>query len=272
MKAWVLGKTYEYSQGIVRYDVTGSGPPIILVHGTPWSSYTWHKLIPVLAQSYTVYYYDYIGYGLSEKAEGQDVSLASQGRLLTELINHWKLDSPGVVAHDFGGATSLRSHLLDGCDFAKLILLNVVAISPWGSPFFSHIQKHERAFAGVPAYIHEAIVRAYIQGAIYNPLAPEVMEMLVKPWLGEMNQDAFYRQIAQASQTHTDELESQFRELRCPVQILWGAMDNWIPVAVGRKLQEKLPEALFTIVENAGHLVQLDAAEVVREFIVEYME
>ena len=72
-----LGQEYKFSEGLVRYDIIGDGPPVVLVHGTPWSSFTWYKLAPVLAQRYRVHYYDLIGYGQSEKRNGQNVSLQS---------------------------------------------------------------------------------------------------------------------------------------------------------------------------------------------------
>ena len=99
----------------------------------------------------------------------------------------------------------LRTHLLGQRDFEKIVLINVVALAPWGSPFFAHIRQHEAAFSGVPAYIHRAIVETYIQGALYNQLDLGEMEALVQPWLGDVGQAAFYRQIAQASQKYTDE-------------------------------------------------------------------
>jgi hypothetical protein len=82
MNAWMLGREYGSSQGAVRYEVFGTGPPLVLVHGTPFSSYVWRKVAPALAETNTVYAFDLPGYGSSEKREGQDVSLAAQGRKL----------------------------------------------------------------------------------------------------------------------------------------------------------------------------------------------
>ncbi len=51
------------------------------------------------------------GYGASDKYDGQDVSLGTQGMVFTELLQHWGLATPQVVAHDFGGAVALRALL-----------------------------------------------------------------------------------------------------------------------------------------------------------------
>lgn len=268
---WTLKRDFRFSEGLVRYDIVGDGPPIVLVHGTPWSSFTWHKLAPVLAQQYRVHYYDFIGYGQSEKRDRQDVSLGIQNQLLAELLDHWKLETPPIIGHDFGGATVLRTHLLGQRDFEKIVLINVVALAPWGSPFFAHIRQHEAAFSGVPAYIHRAIVETYIRGALYNQLESGEMETLVQPWLGDAGQPAFYRQIAQASQKYTDEVESKYTEIRCPVSILWGDKDEWIPITTGKRLHEAIPQSEFHSVPNAGHLSQLEAPDIIESHVLEFL-
>ena len=75
MDVWTLGREYGSSHGTVRYGIFGEGPPLVLVHGTPFSSYVWRKVVPALAETSTVYAIDLLGYGSSEKREVQDVSL-----------------------------------------------------------------------------------------------------------------------------------------------------------------------------------------------------
>src|SRR5438105_204018 len=103
MAAWPLRRKWESPSGTVGYDVLGDGPALVLVHGTPSSAYLWRHVASQLASAWTVYVYDLLGYGSSEKRDGQDVSLAAQSRLLAELLDHWELERPGIVGHDFGG-------------------------------------------------------------------------------------------------------------------------------------------------------------------------
>src|SRR3712207_8044311 len=51
-------------------------------------------------------------------------SLYAQGKLLARLLEHWKLESPMIVGHDFGGAITLRAHLLERCDFELIVLMD----------------------------------------------------------------------------------------------------------------------------------------------------
>lgn len=266
-----LDQTYQFDQGSVVYTCMGNGPPVVLVHGTPWSSFTWHKLALVLARNHTVYLYDLIGYGQSEKRIQQTVSLDVQGQLLSELISYWNLQNPYVVAHDFGGAISLRAHLLHGVNYAKLCLMNVVAMAPWGSPFFAHVKEHETAFAGVPTYIHKAIVETYIKDALHTDIGQNELDRLIAPWLTETGQPAFYRQIAQASQSYTDDIEPLYDTMRCRVRILWGENDTWIPIETGQRLHNAMPGSEFYVVPDAGHLVQLEQTEIVTEKVLDFL-
>ncbi|MEM6437979.1 MAG: alpha/beta fold hydrolase, partial [Cyanobacteria bacterium P01_D01_bin.115] len=132
---WQLNQRVETSAGAVAAGTSGSGSDLILAHGWPWSSFSWHRIIPELEKHFRVYWYDMPGYGGSAKTETQRTSLDVQGQFFAEMIEHWKLEKPLVVAHDFGGATTLRAHLIHGCEFARYILMNVVAMRPWGSEF-----------------------------------------------------------------------------------------------------------------------------------------
>jgi pimeloyl-ACP methyl ester carboxylesterase len=263
VSSWELPETFLFEGQRVRYGVVGSGEPLVLIHGTPFSSVVWRRIAPHLAVQRRVFYFDLLGYGCSEMRSGQDVSLATQSRLFTALLDHWQLVKPDVVAHDFGGCTALRTYLLDGRPYRSLALIDPVALSPWGSPFVRHVREHEAAFAGLPPYIHEAILPAYIGGAAFRPLSEWDMKRYVDPWLGDLGQAAFYRQIAQMDSRYTDEIESRYGELRCPVLILWGEEDRWIPVERGRELAARIPTATLRCVPDAGHLVQEDAPEAI---------
>ncbi len=260
---WSLSESFVFEGQTVRYGTFGhaDAAPLVLVHGTPFSSVVWRRIAPHLAEYRRVLYFDLLGYGRSEMRAEQDVSLAVQGRLFAALLKHWDLASPDVVAHDFGGCTALRAHLLHGCDFASLTLIDPVALAPWGSAFVQHVRRHEAAFAGLPPYIHAAILPAYIGGAAFRPLPPEVMQLYVDPWTGVVGQAAFYRQIAQMDQRYTDELEPNYARVRCPVRIVWGEEDRWIPVERGRELARRMPSSALRVVPRAGHLVQEDAPE-----------
>jgi len=266
-----LTETFDYAGQTVRYGVVGKGSPLVFVHGTPFSSAVWRKIIPYFADRHRVYFYDLLGYGQSDMAEGQDVSLGIQNKVFTSLLEHWRLDEPDVVGHDFGGATVLRSHLLDKRNYRSLTLIDPVAVAPWGTPLIRHARQHEAAFAGLPAYVHQAIVPAYIATSGKKPLTTDNMSTYTRPWFGEKGQHAFYRQIAQMDERYTDEIESRYHEIRCPVMILWGEDDKWISVEHGRKLAAKISNSILKVIPGAGHIVQDDAPEAIVAALYDFL-
>ena len=251
---WDLPYTFTYQDRSVKYGIKGKGDPLVLVHGTPWSSFNLRHLIEAFASEYTVYYFDLLGYGQSDQSDA-DVSLSIQNKLLDALLTHWQLEQPLIMGHDFGGTTVLRSHLLDKRAYKKIVLIDPVAISPWGSSFFKHINQHEAAFSGVPDYIHQAIVEAYVSTASHQTLDTETMNGIMLPWTGALGKPAFYRQIAQADSVFTDEFQDKFTNVDSPVLILWGEEDKWISCEQAYLLQRKIPNAQLATIPDAGHLV-----------------
>lgn len=270
-KPYELLETFVFEGQSVRCGAIGDGPPLVLIHGTPFSSKVWHRIAPYFARRRRVFYFDLLGYGRSEMRAGQDVSLGVQNRVLVALLDHWGADRPDVIAHDFGGATALRAFLLNGRRYRTLTLIDPVALAPWGSPFVRHVRRHEEAFAQLPSYIHDAIVPAYIADAAHRPLSDEAMELYVEPWRGAGGQAAFYRQIAQMDQRYTDEIEGRYGEIDCPTQILWGEEDGWIPIDRGRELAARIPGSRFQAVPNSGHLMQEDAPEAIVAALLEFL-
>lgn len=271
---WKLTRTFTTTSGDVRWDRLGQpgGPPAVLLHGTPFSSYVWRAVARSLARHHRVFVWDMPGYGTSEKAAGQDVSLAAQGRVFTELLSHWGLEDPLVVAHDFGGAVALRAHLLHGAHYRALALVDPVALAPWGSPSFRLLGEHSDVFEQLPPALHAALVREYVGSASSPGLHPAVLDRLVEPWLDGPGQAAFYRQIAQADQRHTDEIQGRYGGIGIPTLVCWGEEDTWIPVAKGRELAGLIPGARFEPIAGAGHLVQEDAPAELTAALIAFLQ
>ena len=244
---------------------------MVFCHGTPWSSELWRPLAEALAARHTVYLWDMPGYGESSKESAHPVSLDVQGELFADLLTFWGLQTPHVVAHDVGGAVALRAPLMHGSAVASLALVDVVALRPWGSAFFRLVREHAEVFTALPAAVHEGALRAYISGASHRGLAPTALDRLARPWLDGVGQAAFYRQIAEADEVYTDQVEPLYLTIDVPVLVVWGRDDAWIPVDRGHRLHELIPDSTLTVVENAGHLIQLDQPEALTAALTEWL-
>ncbi|WP_269585570.1 alpha/beta fold hydrolase [Roseibium sp. Sym1] len=266
-----LDNSFSFRGQRVAWGSMGEGDPVVLIHGFPWSAQAWRRIAPWLAGTSKVYYFDMLGFGQSEMADGQKVDESVQSDLLEALISHWGLKRPRVVGHDFGGLAALRGHFVNGIDYGRLHLVDPVAVLPSGSPFYAHVAHHEAAFAGLPDYAHDALFKAYIQQAAHYPLRKDAMEIYAAPWRGDAGKAAFYRQIAQADPGNISEAEARYRKPDFDVHLIWGEHDTFIPVERGEKLRRMLSADSFTVIPGAAHIVQEDAPEALLGALLQHL-
>ncbi|GAA3738053.1 pimeloyl-ACP methyl ester carboxylesterase [Spinactinospora alkalitolerans] len=262
MGDWQLNNTYRSSSGMVRWDRFGNpdGEAVVLLHGTPFSSFIWRGIARALARHHRVHVWDMPGYGLSEKSEDQDLSLAALGGVFAELLEHWRLTRPLVAAHDSGGAIALGAHLLHDAHYRRLALVDAVSLAPWGSPFSRLVGEHAAVFDRLPPPLHGALVREYVNSASGPGLHPATLDALIEPWLADGGQAAFYRQITARldDQRYTDAMQDRYDTITIPVMVCWGEDDTWVPVERGRELASRIPGARLHTIPGAGHLVHED--------------
>ncbi|MEL6308990.1 MAG: alpha/beta fold hydrolase [Chloroflexota bacterium] len=114
--------TFDVPDGKMHYVDEGEGEPILMVHGTPTWSFLYRDLIKGLRDDYRVIAPDILGFGLSEKPRNYSYQIPEQARNLQALIDHLGLQDFTLIAHDFGGPTSL-AYALDNPDNIKRIVL-----------------------------------------------------------------------------------------------------------------------------------------------------
>ncbi|MCX5399248.1 alpha/beta fold hydrolase [Streptomyces sp. NBC_00102] len=261
---WELEQEFETPGGVIRWSrLAGEGShdrdPVVLVHGTPYSSYLWRDIAPALARDRPVFVFDHLGFGLSEQREGQDLSLAAHARNFAGLLDHWELSSPSVVAHDIGGAVALRTLLLEGRIYRDLTLFDAVSGGDWERGLFRLFLEHTEVFRQLPPYAHEALVAAHLRHATHVGFRPGVLDAFLAPWRGAAGQAAFYRQYSQIRQADTAGYEHLLGGISLPVRLLWGREDHILPPEYARWLHERIPHAELHWIEGAGHLLQEDA-------------
>ena len=266
----------------IRWAALGepSRPKVILTHGTPFNSLVWLPIARPLQNDYCVYLWDLAGFGESQElvlpnVKEPDVGWALQGELFAALCTHWGFDNsnrPHIIAHDIGGHTVLRANIIHGIKYASLMLMDVVATTPWGSPFLHSVKSQPEVFLTIPPVVFGAMVREYIQNAAHKPLLEEKMQESVHPWLdrGGEGRKAFIRQMQHADPAHTEEMENQYDQVMAApdggpkkLKMLWAEKDAWIPSEKGAHLRELIKPAEFVEVEDAGHLIMVDQPEIV---------
>ena len=273
-----LNQSFNYKGVSVKWMSFGSGPPLIFLHGTPWSSHLWLPIARCFARSFTVYLYDLPGYGQSVVPPTEETSFSptypEQTKAFCALLDHWRASGdqeafhPHVVAHDIGGAIVLRALLLEGRMFSSLALVDCGASYPVDEAFFALVRENTSVFTSLPSTLHEALLREYIRGASFKGLRKDQEDMLAAPWMTADGQRAFYAQIQAQRNEHVEELRRHYRMIDTPTHIIWAVNDTWVPVERAHILQKAIGGTL-KLIDNAGHLVHMDAPE---ELTVELLD
>lgn len=280
-----LTQSFEYQTSTHGFNIKwGSlgdpkSPPVVFIHGTPWSSRVWVPFALSLSRNFHVYLFDNPGFGesplervlpgaetSSDDVVRLDSDLARQSEVYAALFKSWQKDwgnqKAHVIAHDHAGLMSLRGYLLHDLPYASLCLINVVAIGPFGQALFKAVAENPVYFEQLPDMAFEGILESYIRGAAFYELPKETMQLLKQPWLREGGKKGFIRQLCQANSRNTDAVEGQYAEVgpKLPIKIIWGADDKWIPVESAERLGKALQAKEVVLIENAGHLVLYDQA------------
>ena len=110
MEGVLVVETHDLAVRVHRADVNGvrlyyrragAGEPVLLVHGFPETSYAWRKVIPMLAERYTVIAPDLRGCGASDRPEtGYDKRTVASD--LRELVRQLGFEQVNLVSHDVG--------------------------------------------------------------------------------------------------------------------------------------------------------------------------
>ncbi len=118
------------SGGVAGDDVTGSKPPLLLLHGYPQSHAMWHELGPRLAEAFTVVAPDLRGYGDSDQPPGDaghtTYSKRELARDVLELMTSLGFETFAVVGHDRGARVAHRLALDAPEAVTRLAVLDIV--------------------------------------------------------------------------------------------------------------------------------------------------
>src|SRR4051794_28754469 len=87
----------------VAYRELGEGPPVLLVHGWPTSSFLWRNVMPPISRNNRVVAIDLPGFGASDKPLDVKYDFAFFERTLDGFLAELGMDEVGLAVHDLGG-------------------------------------------------------------------------------------------------------------------------------------------------------------------------
>jgi pimeloyl-ACP methyl ester carboxylesterase len=241
-----------------HFVVSGAGPAVVLLHGSPTTWYYWHKVIPKLSATYTVIAPDLRGLGLTERTVGgYDKQTVAEDiyRLLRDLGH----DRVYVVGHDIGGMVAFALAHEHPEIVEKLVILDapIPGLSIWQQSLqrLWHLGFHQ--VPELPEALVSGNVRAYLQYFFTfnasNPaaMADEELTEYVRTYSepGALRAGfAYYRAFAEDAKRNDGYARSR---LRMPVLALGGALT--MGEGMLRQMQPVAEKVQGGVLPQTGH-------------------
>lgn len=271
----------------INASIAGQGTPLLLLHGFPQTHLIWRKVVPRLAQSFTVVATDLRGYGDSSKPAGgighANYAKREMARDQSEVMRALGFDRFLLCGHDRGGRVAHRLALDHPDRVERLVVLD---IAPTKAMYEGTTMAFARAyyhwfFLIQPAPFPETLIGGNVEAFLRHhmggrhaglaPFLPEAWPEYVRCFSDPAAIHAScedYRAAASVDLEHDAADIAAGRKLTCPLLVLWGEhgvierefrpLDEWRKVAIdvrgralasGHYIPEEAPEAL------AGELI-----------------
>jgi magnesium chelatase accessory protein len=242
----------------------GSGPPLLLLHGTGASVHSWRGLMPLLAERHDVIALDLPRHAFTTGHDAYAMSLPAMAREVAGLLDALKVAPEAIVGHSAGAAIALQlalDHAYTG---------PIIGLSPALRPF-----------PGAMAQIFPAVAKALF----VNPLVPRIFTGSIDlvggaerfMWRSTHSRIdkaglACYAKLlkhpghaggALAMMANWDlpSLRTRMGEVRNPVLLVHGANDPAIPPDWARDAARWLPNARLELLPGLGHLAHEEAPD-----------
>ncbi|HEY6307274.1 MAG TPA: alpha/beta hydrolase [Candidatus Angelobacter sp.] len=270
--------TARVNDVLLHYVIAGQGDPVVLLHGWPQTWYEWRKIIPALAERYTVIAPDMRGLGDSSKpAGGYDKRTIAHD--IYELVRQLGFARIYLVGHDWGGPVAYAHACAHPADVRKLVILDVgvpgagleqaLVFRPPRSIW--HIQFHyvrdlpEALITG-----RERIYLTWFYRTAYNPtaLTEQDIDEYVRCYSAPGGLRAgfeYYRAIFTDAEHNTENAKTK---LRMPVLALGGER-GFRDMAL-RSMQQLAENVRGGVIERCGHWIPEERPEYLTEQLLTF--
>lgn len=263
----------------LHYVTAGSGDPVVLLHGFPQTWYEWRRVIPALAERFTVIAPDYRGAGHSSRpAAGYDKRTMATD--IRELVRHLGFDRVAVVGHDIG--LMVAYSFAAGHPEATSKLVVVDAPLP-GTKVWDRISVDPRvwhfAFHGVrdlPEVLVAGREREYLtfffNARIYNTAAftPDDIDVYVRAYAEPGAMRAGFEVYRAFEQDVRDNRELMRRRLTMPVLAIGGEHSTSGPL-VEQMMREVADDVTGVVVPGSAHWVPEENPDFLLEHLMGFL-
>ncbi len=238
-------------------DTSRGGPPVVFLHGIGGNRHNWSRQAAALTDLFTTFAWDARGYGDSDDYAGP-LEFSDFGDDLVRVLDHFQIERAHLVGLSMGARILMdfaprhleRVATLTLCDcfygFANALSSEKQA---------EYIELRERplregkTFADVAPRLIESLVSHNATAEVREELRQSILALRVDSYLKTLR--------ASVSFDQGDQLSS----LTVPVNLIFGRDDQLTPPSIGEEMLALLPNASMAVLENAGHLSNLEAPD-----------
>ncbi len=264
--------------GEMHYVDEGSGPPILLVHGTPTNSYEYRHLIAALSTRFRCVAPDHLGFGQSSRPQSFAYTPEAHAAVLREFVERLGLDDFTLVVHDFGGPIGLPLVVGSGelgvgsasapnseLPTPNFRVKRVVLLNTWAWPIDDdpRMARGARLIGGPIGrflYRYANASLKLIMPSAYGDrkkLTPEIHRRYLDVFRDRDARVLVLHALAKSllgSRAHYQSLLDRIERLRSlPVLIVWGMKDSAFPPYQLERWKSLLPGARIETIDGAGH-------------------
>ena len=231
----------------------GSGPPLLLIHGTSSSLHTWDGWAARLKGHRRVIRFDMPGFGLTEHPKDADYRATRLARVARGVLDRLGIERADVAGNSLGGRVALTLALDAPTKVRKLVLVDAAGLSGQKPPpifklartpvlgqllrFVTPrflVAKNVREVYGDPSRVTDAVVDRYYALA-----------------RREGNREAL---LSRLNGPQDPPLDDRLREIKAPTLIEWGGRDAWIPPEFAARLSAGIKGSRVVMYPGAGHV------------------
>jgi pimeloyl-ACP methyl ester carboxylesterase len=252
----------------------GRGEPVLLLHGYPQSASCWRHQIAALADNHHLVAPDWPGFGRSDPPSTPPTYDNEIDRI-ERLVQRLGWQRFNLCAHDYGGFIGLGYAIRHPDRVQRLALLNTRAhgiFRPWfyrfslGERWIATHSVTSEAARHLPlaALHHFALARYRRLGCFDAALEAEYLGWMRTP----QGRRTFWEFFAHYPVPAVPWLADGLAAISCPVAVIWGDRDPYVPFDTARELADRIPHARLIHLRGADHYVMEERPREVTDALV----
>jgi pimeloyl-ACP methyl ester carboxylesterase len=250
----------------MHYRDEGSGPVILLLHGTSASLHTWDGWAAELTRHYRVVRLDLPGFGLTGPSPARDYSIAAYVAFVDHATARLGLGSLLLAGNSLGGDIAWHYALAHPDKVRALILVDSAGYPLTRSP--APLAFRIARWPLLPRLLTYLDPRALVENALRRcygdpgRIQPGVLDRYLDLTLRPGNRIAFLDRM----RTPAIDDSALVQSISQPTLILWGARDRVIDASHAHRFAGAIPGAQLVMYDDLGHIpMEEDPARTVRD-------